>query len=172
MFRSAPSINSRKAKETQHETISPPCAGRSRPPEFGWYLIKRVRRGSSAVMPAPIYLTILVCSSPSGFQGGKRAGHSAGPSWSARSAVARVPAQPFLGRAVSVARRYLFPPYRTQLCRSDLTNCPTQNRIGSIKHGPIAEGGAGLRRGKATHWYWRSSPRSLLKLLNSFSVRH
>ena len=58
MFRSALSINSRKAKETQHETISPPCAGRSRPLEFGWYLIKRVRRGSSVEMPAPICLTI------------------------------------------------------------------------------------------------------------------
>jgi hypothetical protein len=32
-------------------------------------LIRRVRRGSSAVMPAPIYLTILLYSSPSGFQG-------------------------------------------------------------------------------------------------------
>jgi hypothetical protein len=88
MFRSAPSINSRKAKETQHETISPPCAGRSRPPEFGWYLIKRVRRGSSVEMPAPICLRIPVYNSPSGFrgrrmqqvlQGDKRVGHSAGP---------------------------------------------------------------------------------------------
>jgi hypothetical protein len=53
-------------------------------------------------------------------QGDKRAERSAGPSWSATSAVARVPAHPSCGRAVSVAWRYLFPPHRTQLCRSDL----------------------------------------------------
>jgi hypothetical protein len=71
MFRSAPSINSRKVKETQHETISPRCAGPSRLPEFGWYLIKRVRRGSSVEMPAPICLTIPRSSSPSDFRGSR-----------------------------------------------------------------------------------------------------
>ena len=34
---------------------------------FGWYLIKRVRRGSSVEMPARIYLPIRLHSAASGF---------------------------------------------------------------------------------------------------------
>ena len=58
MFLSAPSINLRKAKETRHRTISPPCAGRSRRRECGWYSIKGVQPGSSVKMPARIFLKI------------------------------------------------------------------------------------------------------------------
>ena len=66
MFRSAPSMNSRKAKEPRHRTISLPCAERSRRPESGWYSIKRVQREYSAEMPAPICLMLLLHSAASG----------------------------------------------------------------------------------------------------------
>jgi hypothetical protein len=56
MFRSARSMNSRKAKEGQHGIISPPCVVQSRQRESGRCLMQRVRRGYSVEMPELICL--------------------------------------------------------------------------------------------------------------------
>jgi len=109
---------------------------------FGWYLIKRVRRESSVEMPAPICLTIPVYNSPFVSKGEKCSRSCKAISGKGRGRRRRrLPEFLLIGFVValfSVARRYLFPSHRPQLCRSDLTNCPIQNRIGSIKHRPIA----------------------------------
>jgi hypothetical protein len=85
MSPSAPFLSSKKAKGTRQLTTYPPCAGRSKPPEFGWFLIKRVPRAYCVEMP-DLFLMILQHRNALPFEvvADASAGHRIRTSWDVR----------------------------------------------------------------------------------------